>query len=81
MAEINLSGPEGNAFFLIGRVKTWGKQLGYDAEDIENITDQMKSGDYNNLVRVFVENFGVVCTLVADSEIDGLDDDLYEVIW
>lgn len=81
MVEINLSGPEGNAFFLLGRVKTWGKQLGLDSEDITNIMEQMKSGDYNNLVRVFVENFGSVSNLVADSEIDGLDPDLYGIVW
>lgn len=81
MAEINLSGPEGNAFFLIGRAKTWGKQLGYDSSRIGRIMDDMKSGDYNNLVRVFKQNFEGVVTLFADSEIDGLDDDLYEVIW
>lgn len=52
---IDLTGPEGNAFSLLARAQTWGRQLGFD----ENaIIEEMKSGDYENLVSVFDNHFG-----------------------
>lgn len=52
---IDLTGPEGNAFSLLARAQTWGRQLGFD----ENaIIEEMKSGDYENLVSVFDRFFG-----------------------
>jgi hypothetical protein len=38
----------------------WAKELNLDANEI--ITN-MKSGDYENLVKVFDENFGDFCIL------------------
>lgn len=52
---IDLSGPDGNAFALMGYASRFAKQLGLDAKQI---LDEMKSGDYENLIRVFDENFG-----------------------
>lgn len=49
MIEINLSGPDGNAFALLGMVRTWGRQLELDTTDVRA---EMKSGDYDNLVKV-----------------------------
>ena len=52
---IDLTGPEGNAFSLLASAQTWGRQLGFD----ENaIIEEMKSGDYENLVSVFDRFFG-----------------------
>lgn len=53
--EIDLNGPEGNAFFLLGRGKGLAEQLGKDWADISK---RMKSGDYENLIKVFDEEFG-----------------------
>ena len=53
--EIDLTGPQGNAFFLIGTAKNLAKQLG---KDWENINKRMTSGDYENLLKVFEEEFG-----------------------
>jgi hypothetical protein len=58
--EIDLTGPEGNAFVLLGHTKKLAEELGLDGDAIR---DEMKSGDYENLVNVFDENFGDYITL------------------
>jgi len=58
--EIDLTGPQGNAFFLLGKAKTWGKQLD---KDVDAIQEEMMSGDYDNLVEVFDREFGDFVTL------------------
>jgi hypothetical protein len=52
---IDLTGPQGNAFFLLGLVGQYARKLGLDGDQI--ITE-MKSGDYENLVAVFDHYFG-----------------------
>ena len=52
---IDLTGPEGNAFCLLGYAKNFGKQLGLDYKAIQ---EEMMSGDYENLLEVFDRNFG-----------------------
>lgn len=58
--EIDLTGPDGNAFVLIGFAKSLSRQLGKDTEDIVN---RMTSSDYENLITVFEEEFGEYVTL------------------
>ena len=58
MIEINLNGPQGNAFFLLGTASKLGRQLGLDREEIEIILRQMRFSDYENLINVFDRNFG-----------------------
>jgi hypothetical protein len=58
---IDLTGPEGNAFVLLGYARRWGRQLGKDTTDIHK---RMTSGDYENLVKVFDEEFGDYCDLL-----------------
>ena len=58
---IDLSGPEGNAFAIMGLATRLCKQLkDVDPEkyDIERILEEMMSGDYKNLVNLFEEYFG-----------------------
>ena len=52
---IDLTGPEGNAFSLMARADSFAKQLGFDSNQI---IEEMKSGDYENLVQVFDKYFG-----------------------
>lgn len=52
---IDLTGPEGNAFVLLGYASKYAKQLGLDGKQIQ---DEMTSGDYENLLQVFDKNFG-----------------------
>jgi len=58
--EIDLTGPQGNAYFLLGTAGKLAKQLGKDADAI---MERMKSGDHDNLVAVFDVEFGEYVTL------------------
>jgi len=58
--EIDLTGPDGNAFFLIGTASNLAKQLGLDRNSIK---EEMMAGDYENLVNVFDKHFGNFVTL------------------
>ena len=58
--EIDLTGPQGNAFYLLGTAKNLSKQLDLDSNKILN---EMKSGDYENLIQVFDKNFGMFVTM------------------
>ena len=53
--EIDLSGPDGNAFVLIGLVGKLAPQLG---KDKKKITDEMTNDDYDHLISVFEREFG-----------------------
>ncbi len=52
---IDLSGPNGNVFYLIGRAKRLAKELGLDPEAI---ADDMMSDDYDHAVETFDKHFG-----------------------
>jgi hypothetical protein len=58
--EIDLTGPDGNAFMLIGRASNLAKQLGLDSKAIQK---EMMAGDYENLIKVFDKYFGSFVTL------------------
>ena len=62
MIEIDLSGPDGNAYALLAIAKKLSKQLGKDHKAIQ---DEMKSGDYEYLLEVFDREFGDYVTLEA----------------
>ena len=53
--EIDLTGPQGNAFFLLGTATRFARQLGMNEYEVLN---EMKSGDYENLLEVFDKYFG-----------------------
>jgi hypothetical protein len=52
---IDLTGPDGNSFALMGYAMRFAKQLGKDGKAI---TNEMMSGDYDNLIEVFEREFG-----------------------
>ena len=52
---IDLTGPEGNAFVLLGYAQDYAKQLKLDANKIK---DEMMSSDYENLIKIFDKHFG-----------------------
>ena len=58
--EIDLTGPDGNAFALLGIAGNLAKQLYLDKKKIQS---EMMSGDYENLVQVFDSHFGEFVTL------------------
>ena len=58
--EIDLTGPDGNAFVLIGKAGNLAKQLGLDKAKIQA---EMMAGDYEHLVETFDKHFGDFVTL------------------
>lgn len=52
---LDLTGPDGNAYALMGYASRFAKQLGLDSKKIVN---EMMSGDYENLLEVFDGYFG-----------------------
>ena len=52
---IDLTGPQGNAFFLLGTAKVLAKQLGLNGDVI---CEEMRASDYENLIQVFDNYFG-----------------------
>ena len=58
--EIDLTGPDGNAFNLIGTASRLAKQLGWDKDAIQK---EMMNGNYENLINVFDKYFGEFVTL------------------
>ena len=52
---IDLTGPDGNAFVLMGYAKNFARQLDLDADVI---IKEMRSGDYEHLIKVFDNYFG-----------------------
>ena len=57
---IDLAGPDGNAFVLMGHARNYARKLGLDGGAI---IKEMMSGDYDNLVDVFDREFGSFVTL------------------
>ena len=62
--EINLLGPDGNAYFLLATADNLSKQLDLGDDVREKISDEMKSSDYENLIKVFDKYFGKFIDLV-----------------
>jgi hypothetical protein len=53
--EIDLTGPDGNAYVLMSTAKKLARQLNLDGD---MICDEMMLGDYDNLLIVMEEYFG-----------------------
>jgi len=58
---INLRGPDGNAFALLGYAKQIAKDNGLDWKAI---TEEMQAGDYEHLLAVFDTHFGEYIDLI-----------------
>ena len=52
---IDLTGPQGNAYYLLGTASKFASQLGLDSNEIIN---EMTSDDYEHLIEVFDKYFG-----------------------
>ena len=55
--EIDLTGPDGNAFAILGLAKRLCREFGIP---FKPLADKMTSGDYENLLKVFDDKFGSV---------------------
>ena len=65
MIEIDLSGPDGNAFVLLNLADRLGKQI-YGHEKTEQIVEEMKLSTYELLLLTFDKYFGTVVTLYRE---------------
>lgn len=67
MIEIDLTGPDGNVFYLIGAAKKLVRRLNElrenDYLDFGEIQSDMMSSDYDHAVDVFEEHFGHIVIL------------------
>ena len=63
--EIDLNGPQGNAFVLLGLATRLGKQI-YGYEQTEFILEEMKLSTYEMLILTFDKYFGELVTLYRD---------------
>ena len=61
--EVDLTGPEGNAFHLLALAENLGKKLGYDKKKRERIYMEMTLTDYEGLLYTFDREFGLLVTL------------------
>ena len=55
---IDLTGPAGNAFALMGMAQRFGRQLGWDKGQTQELINEMMDGDYEYLLQVFDREFG-----------------------
>lgn len=63
---IDLSGPDGNAFALIGVARDLAKMVGLNGKETSAITEEMMNGDYDHLIETLEDNFGEFIILIKD---------------
>lgn len=56
--EIDLAGPQGNAFYLLGLASKLSRKLRMPSEQEQAIQLEMTKSDYSNLIEVFDKHFG-----------------------
>ena len=56
--EIDLNGPGGNAFYLMGMAMNFAKQLGWSQEQKAKLRVELTFSDYENLINIFDKHFG-----------------------
>lgn len=61
--EIDLTGEQGNAFYLLGFARQNAKNIGYTQTETESLIMRMMSSDYENLIIEFDKVFGKYVTL------------------
>lgn len=55
---IDLTGPDGNAYALMGYARSFGKQLGWERTKIQDLMNEMMDGNYEQLLETFDREFG-----------------------
>ena len=61
--EIDLTGPDGNAYALMGHARNIGRQLGYTEGRIQAIIKVMMLTNYEGLLHTFDTEFGHIVTM------------------
>ena len=62
---IDISGPDGNVFAIMGAYKNYARQLKHSRQHQEKIIEEMMSGDYDNVLDIFERELGTVITLIG----------------
>jgi len=57
--KIDLDGPDGNAFAIMGKCKRAGFDNGWNVQKIDDFLAECQSGDYNNLLSVVRKKFDI----------------------
>ena len=65
---INIDGPEGNVFCILGTARELADQLGLDEAESNHIQQDMRSGDYIHALQVFDQHFGKYVTILTSNE-------------
>ena len=60
---IDLTGPQGNAFYLLGLAVKLCNQIGFSGLGTTGILDDLKGGDYEHLITRFDYHFGDIIDL------------------
>lgn len=58
--EVQLSGEDGNAFYIMGKVSRCLREAGATPEEVEHYLFEAKSGDYDNLLQTTCQWVNVV---------------------
>ena len=61
--EVDLTGPQGNAYCLLALADDLSRQLGYNRFRRECILEEMRLTDYEGLLYTFNREFGLLVTL------------------
>lgn len=63
---IDIDGPAGNAFALMGQAQSFAKQCGWPKNKTSEMLEDMQSGDYEHLIHVFDKHWGEICDLRSE---------------
>lgn len=75
--KLDISGPKGNAFIVMGVATEFVKQVEGIEVSRRFFRYLRESSDYNELLRRVIRKTGI--TLVSPYELRGIDPDLYEI--
>jgi len=53
---LDLEGIDGNAFMILGAFRRQARREGWTNEEIEKVTEEAQSGDYQNLIAVIMSH-------------------------
>ena len=67
--KMQLVGTDGNAYSILGNFQRAARKQGWSKDQITKVMDEATSGDYDNLLRVIMEN-------VEEPDTDSDEDDL-----
>ena len=56
---LQLSGEDGNIFFILSRARKTARLAGWTTEQIDAMTKECESGDYDHALQTLMEHFEV----------------------